>query len=118
MISHPVKYFSINSPVSFFSLIPLICSHLPSKIRPNPLPPTHLKIIALKLDLENNRKHIEAAPQGSMEIALPIPVQTDADTITFDKNAEGVIMLIADLRAFSTSYTTKKNEFVCKFEKF
>ena len=118
MISHPVRYFSINSPASFFSLITLIGSHLPSKIRPNPLPPTHLKIIALKLDLENNRKHIEAAPQGSMEIALPIPVQTDADTITFDKNAEGVTMLIADLRAFRTSYTTKKNEFVCKFEKF
>ena len=26
------------------------------------LPPTHPKIIALKLELENNRKHIEAAP--------------------------------------------------------
>ncbi|KAK4010312.1 hypothetical protein OUZ56_019457 [Daphnia magna] len=53
----------------------------------------HPKIIALKLELENNRQHIDRKPQGSMEISLPIPVKTDPNTVNYKlaKGTDGVI---------------------------
>ena len=91
-----------------------------SAIRDKTLSPTDAKIVALKLELENNRDHIETAPQGYMELSLPIPVQTAGEAVNYRcaKNNEGDIVLIADLCAFHTSYTVKKKESACKFQPF
>lgn len=80
----------------------------------------HPKIIALKLELENNRKHVNSKPQGTMDITLPIPVKTDPDTITYKvaKGLDGVTVLMVDLCAFHRSYTAVESEFECKFEQF
>jgi hypothetical protein len=41
----------------------------------------HPKIIALKEDLKFTREYLSEAPKGSIELALPIPVQTASNTI-------------------------------------
>ena len=58
----------------------------------------HPKIIALKLELEKNRQHIDVKPRGSMEISLPIPVKIDPNTVNYKlaKGTDGVIVLMAD----------------------
>ena len=91
-----------------------------SAIRNKTMTVTHHKIIALKLELENSRKHIDSKPQGSIEISLPIPVKTDPDTVCYKlaKETDGVIILMADLCAFHRAYTVVKPEFQCSFEKF
>ena len=52
-----------------------------------PLPPTHPNIIALKLELENNRKHIEAAEDISSdeesEIKCSYPFKSFAGNLSF-----------------------------------
>jgi hypothetical protein len=80
----------------------------------------HPKIIALKLELENNRKHENRKPQGSIEVSLPIPVKTDPDSITYKlaKGTDGVIVLMADLCAFHRAYIAIKPEFRSDFEDF
>jgi hypothetical protein len=44
---------------------------------------------------ERNRSNVESIPMGTMEITLPIAVQTDPQTISYKigKNSEGVIVL-------------------------
>lgn len=77
-------------------------------------------IIALKTELENHRDNIETKPQGSIELSLPIPVQTDPSTVSYKagKTPDGVIVLIANLSAFHNSYTMKKAGFECEFQDF
>ena len=73
------------------------------------------KIIALKLELENNRQRID--PQGSIEISLPIPVKTDPNTVNYKlaKGTDCVIVLMADVCTFHRTYTAIKPEFHCDF---
>lgn len=77
-------------------------------------------IIALKAELENLRGNIEAKPRSSIQLSLPIPVQTDPNTVSYKagKTPDGVSVLIANLSAFHTSYSMKKAEFECEFKEF
>lgn len=90
-----------------------------TEIKTKSVSPTHPMIMVLKLELEINRSNIEAKLRGSIELALPIPVQTDSNTVNFKagKTADGVIILIAHLSAFPT-YTKTKTVFDCKFVDF
>ncbi|EFX74047.1 hypothetical protein DAPPUDRAFT_109299 [Daphnia pulex] len=45
------------------------------------MPSRQLKILALKNGLASPRNCIDETPQGYVELSLPIPVQTNADTI-------------------------------------
>ena len=80
----------------------------------------HPKIIALKSELENNRKHVNSKPQGTMDISFPIPVKTDPDSITYKvaKGQDEVTVLMADLCGFNRSYTAVNTEFESNFEQF
>ena len=42
-------------------------------LKNNTMSSTHRKILAMKQELENHRKHINCAPKGSMELNLPVP---------------------------------------------
>ena len=90
------------------------------EIKNNSLSSTHPLIVGLKLELENNRSNIAAKPEGSIELTLPIPVQTDSKTVGYKagRNADGVIIMIARLSAFHNSYTKEKTEFDCQFQDF
>jgi hypothetical protein len=76
---------------------------------------THPKIVAMKQELENHRKHINCAPKGSMELTLPVPVKTDPDTVSFKlaKGSVGELILMADLCCFHRKYTEIKPVFKC-----
>ncbi|KAJ3117945.1 hypothetical protein HK098_006074, partial [Nowakowskiella sp. JEL0407] len=66
----------------------------------------HPKIVAILRELEKVRDTIESAPEGSIRVPLPIPVQTD--TRTFKKNGlqkkDGSVIFIAELQAHQKSY--------------
>jgi hypothetical protein len=91
-----------------------------SEIKSKSLSPTHPMIMGLKQELENNRPNIEAKPKGFIRVALPIPVQTDSTTVAYKagKSPDGLIVLIAHLKAFHNCYTKSKAEFDCKFVDF
>jgi hypothetical protein len=78
-------------------------------IRNEKISPMHLKIIAMKTELENNSDSVDAIPQAVIEIPLPIPVQTAIDSYKFvgGKKPDGSIFVIADLNAYQNSYTVK-----------
>ena len=77
-------------------------------------------IVALQSELENHRSNIQDTPRGSIELTLPIPVQTDPGTVSYKngKTPNGIIVLIANLSAFHGSYTMKKTELECPFQDF
>jgi hypothetical protein len=76
----------------------------------------HPKIIALKEDLKFTREYLSEAPKGSIELALPIPVQTASNTIKRygKKRKDGSQTMIVELTAFQTSYTVDPKH--CKIE--
>ena len=90
------------------------------EMKSNSLSPTHLLIMGLKHELENNRPNIVAKPKGCIRVALPIPVQIDSTTVAYKagKSPNGLIVLIAHLSAFHNCYTKSKAEFDCKFVDF
>ena len=106
---------SYRWPTVMFNVEGLFESHLKEKMSP-----THPIILSLKSELENNRKKIDETPRGTMQISLPIPVQTNHDKFTFKagKNSEGVLVVSAQLSAFDTAYTAKQSDFPCKFQNF
>ncbi|KAK4013252.1 hypothetical protein OUZ56_025486 [Daphnia magna] len=53
----------------------------PEEIKQGEIPDCHPKIIALKEDLKFTLEYLSEAPKGSIELALPIPVQTASNTI-------------------------------------
>ena len=71
---------------------------------------THPRILALKEELEKNRRTIDQIPQGVIEFILPIAVQKAIGSFTFHgvKNSDGTRILIPDLMAFQDSYTVKQ----------
>ena len=77
-------------------------------------------ITALKLELEKTRSNIQDIPRGSIQITLPVPVQTNSDAMVFKAgmNAKGVTVLVVHLQAFHTDYTAKKHEYAVNFETF
>lgn len=91
-----------------------------TEIKKSNMSATHPTVIAVKTELENHRGNIETKPRGSIELSLPIPVQTDPKTVSdkAGKTPNGVIVLIANLTAFHCSYTMKKAEFECEFQEF
>ena len=76
------------------------------------LPSCHPKIVALKQDLERTRDSIDDIPRGSIDITLPISVQTVSSSISIQgkKNKEGVMLMVVELMAFESRYTVKQKE--------
>jgi hypothetical protein len=70
------------------------------------------KIVALKSDLQFTRQHKNDVPKGSIEISLPIPVQTAANTITRggQTRKDGSQAIVDELTAYQTSYTLKPED--------
>jgi hypothetical protein len=70
------------------------------------------KIVALKSDLKLTRQHKDDVPKGSIEISLPIPVQTAANTITRggQTRKDGSQAILVELTAYQTSYTLKPED--------
>jgi len=70
------------------------------------------KILALKDDLQFTRQHKAQAPKGSIEITLPIPVQTAATTIKRDGKTrkDGSKAILVELTAYQTSYTVRPED--------
>jgi hypothetical protein len=86
------------------------------EIKQGDLADCHPKINALKEDLKFTREYLSKAPKGSIELALPIPVQTASKTIKrYGKNRkDGSQNMIVELMAFQTSYTFDPKQ--CKIE--
>jgi hypothetical protein len=76
------------------------------------------KILALKNGLASPRNCIDETPQGYVELALPIPMQTNADTIliSWGKTEDGSRFFLVELTAYQTSYTVKKENKTKLFE--
>lgn len=89
-------------------------------IKEGTLTPCHPMILELKKELQNNRASVDAVPRGAMELTLPIPVQTDSDTISHSggKKEDGTMLLIVQLLAFQNAYTVKNIDRKVKFEDF
>ena len=86
------------------------------EIKDDVIPACHPKIIALMEDLKFTREYLGETPKGSIELALPIPVQTANNTIKrYGKNRkDGSQAMIVELTAFQTSYTVNPKD--CKIE--
>ncbi len=69
-------------------------------------------ILALKDDLKFTRQHKDQAPKGSIEITLPIPVQTAVNTIERggQTRKDGSQAILVQLTAYQTSYTVKPED--------
>ena len=69
-------------------------------------------IAALKDDLKFTRQNKNEAPKDSIEITLPIPVQTAANTITRGGKTrmDGSQAILVELTAYQSSYTVKPEE--------
>ena len=63
--------------------------------------------MAFKQELHNHRDSIDAKPQGTIDISLPVPVLTSIDSYTFNgkRKPDGSLVLVADLKAYQDSYT-------------
>ena len=66
---------------------------------------------ALKEDLQNNRHAIDVKPRGTIDVLLPIPVQTSISSYTHrgKKKSDGSLVVIADLMAYQTTYTVPQS---------
>lgn len=63
--------------------------------RQGPLDPTDPLLISLKSELENN-PNIHADHRRSMDLHLPIPMQTKADTISQKAGKNGGVVVLID----------------------
>ena len=81
---------------------------------------SHPLLLALKMELENNRTHINEEPRGTIELILPIPVLTRAGTFSYmaGVNNERVLVFIGHLSALDTAYTSNHFDLPCKQENF
>lgn len=72
------------------------------------MPKIHPKILALKQDLQHARDSIDDIPNGTIELNLPISVQTSEATISRKGKTQkdGSSVLIVELTAYENSYTT------------
>jgi hypothetical protein len=70
------------------------------------------KILALKEDLRFTRQHKAQAPKGSIEINLPIPVQTAVHTIKPEGKTrkDGSQAILVELTAYQSSYTVRPED--------
>ena len=94
---------------------PQICVNIEaifSKEIASGLPSCHPKIVELKKDLESTRESIEEIPRGSIEITLPISVQTVSSSISITgiRTVEGVKLMIVELMSFESRYAVKKED--------
>ena len=71
-------------------------------IKEGEIPACHPKIIGLKEDLKFTREYLSETTKGSIELALPIPVQTTNNTIKrYGKNRkDGSQAMIVEVTAF------------------
>ncbi len=90
------------------------------KIASGALGTWHPKILALKKELQQYRASIDSIPQGSIELTLPIPVQTSADSITRSggRSSDGTTIVIVDLMAYQNCYTVKQGDKKVPFDDF
>lgn len=88
------------------------------EINDESLPVCHPKIEALKKDLEKCRSCIDQIPKGSIELTLPIPVQTIVNSvkITGKKTKDGTRFLIAELMGYQNAYMVKEKDKVVVFK--
>ena len=77
------------------------------------------KIMALKEDLKFTRQHITDNPKGSIELSLPIPVQTANKTISRNGvyRKDGSQAVIVELTAYESSYVVKPEDTKISFKK-
>ena len=77
----------------------------------------HPHFNALKEQLKNNRDSIDATPQGVIQIALPIAVQTGQNSFFFEggKSADGTLILKAEMSALQNTYTIRQEKKEVKF---
>lgn len=81
------------------------------------LPTCHPKIMALKKELENHRDCVDEIPVGVIELSLPIPVQTAAESIKFQGGLkDGHRIVMADLKAYAKPYLLKQADKIIKFD--
>ena len=67
----------------------------------------HPKIVAL--NLEQAGASLEEVPRGSIEITLPISVQTVSSSISIKgKMCNGVMLMMVELMSFETKYGVKQ----------
>jgi hypothetical protein len=82
------------------------------EIKKGDIAPCDPKILALKDDLMFTRQHKDQVPKGSIEISLPIPVQTAANTIKRGgkQRKDGSQAIVVELTAYQSSYTVKQED--------
>nr|CAH0103734.1 unnamed protein product [Daphnia galeata] len=82
------------------------------EIKKGDMAPCDPKILAFKDDLMFTRQHKDQVPKGSIEISLPIPVQTAANTIKRGgkQRKDGSQAIVVELTAYQSSYTVKPED--------
>ena len=82
------------------------------EIKKRDIAPCDPKILALKDDLMFTRQHKDQVPKGSIEISLPIPVQTAANTNKRGgkQRKDGSQAIVVELTAYQSHYTVKPKD--------
>lgn len=68
-----------------------------TEINGNKMSVTHPIVLSLKSELENNRKNIQEEPRGSIQVTLPIQVQTNTEKNKFKAGQDDDGVLVVDL---------------------
>lgn len=76
----------------------------------------HPKVVAFKNGLEKIRTNIDVAPESSMSINLPIPVQTSTWTKRGLKEENGTLVLRAEFKGHTPVYCKKVCDMNVDFE--
>lgn len=83
------------------------------------MPSCHPKIEQLRNDLELYREKIEDIPKGSIELILPIPVQTVAGSVSIDgkiiEDDRNATYLVVELTGYQTAYSVKEKDMKATF---
>lgn len=79
---------------------------------------THPKLLAVETALQQFRENIEDAPIATVEIKLPIEVNTDPKTWTFtpNKKADGNSVIFIEMDCLRKDYIISKKEKYIKIE--
>lgn len=88
------------------------------EIKEGEFPSCHPMLEALRKDLERNRKCVDERPNCSVDLTLPISVQTASSSIKiFGKvRKDGTRFLIVQLMAYQSAYTVKEKDKIVVFK--
>lgn len=89
-----------------------------NEIQKNQIQLYHPKVVALQNALERMRNKIDDAPQGSMKIKLPFPVQTSVNSYkrTGIIRTDGSQILTAEFQGIPKQYNKKASDATVTFE--